>query len=178
MHKRPVNKQNIKAVILAGSQDFGRCPVASRLPVALWPVVDKPALERLLRHLSRQGIKQATVCSNGNAELLQSSITSINSMQVKLLDEALPTGTAGCIRDATGGETDALLLVFPASMVSPPKIDTLLGAHRNGKSDLTVVLNPSQQQGNSGVESAGIYALEPSILEYIPKKGYCDIMKA
>ena len=174
-HKQSINKQNIKAVILAGSQDFGRCPVASRLPVALWPVVDKPALERLLRHLSRQGIKQATVCSNGNAELLQSSITSINSMQVKLLDEALPTGTAGCIRDATGGETDALLLVFPASIVSPPKIDALLGAHRNGKSDLTVVLNPSQQQGNSGVESAGIYALEPSILEYIPKKGYCDI---
>lgn len=35
------NKQLIKAIILAGSRDFGRCPIASRLPAALWPVMDR-----------------------------------------------------------------------------------------------------------------------------------------
>jgi len=28
----------IKVVVLAGGRDFGRCPLASQLPTALWPV--------------------------------------------------------------------------------------------------------------------------------------------
>ncbi len=58
MHKQSVSKQNVKVIILAGSRDFGWCPLASRLSTALWPVVGKSALEHLSCHLSRQGIKQ------------------------------------------------------------------------------------------------------------------------
>ena len=36
-----------KVIILVGSRDFGRCPLASRLPAALWSVLGRPALERL-----------------------------------------------------------------------------------------------------------------------------------
>ena len=54
-HKKSVRRQNIKAIILAGSRDFGRCPLALRLPTALWPVASRPAIECL----SRQGIMLA-----------------------------------------------------------------------------------------------------------------------
>jgi len=56
---------NAKAVILVGARDFGRCPLASRLPTALWSVLGRPILERLLTHLADQGIRQVVVCSNG-----------------------------------------------------------------------------------------------------------------
>ena len=174
-HKKSVRKQNIKAIILAGSRDFGRCPLASRLPTALWPVIDRPVLERLLRYLSHQGIKQATVCSNGDASLLQRSITGVNSMQMKFLDEPLPTGTAGCIRDAVDGDTNALFLVFHAGITSPPNIDMLIQTHRTAKSDLTVMFDPDSENGEPRDHTSEIYICEPTVLKYIPEEGYCDI---
>jgi len=175
MHKQSVKKQNIKAIILAGSRDFGRCPLASHLPTALWPVAGKPALEQLLRHLSRQGVKQATVCSNGDAEFLQSSIGCMNSLQLKFLDEPLPVGTAGCIRDAADGDTDALFLILPAGLTLPPNIDMLIQAHRAGKSCLTVMLKADSEDAIQTNHTSGIYICEPAVLEFIPEQGYCDI---
>jgi len=175
-------KQLIKAIILVGSRDFGRCPLTSRLPTALWPVVGKPVLERLLTSLANQGIKQATICSNGYGSLLQQSVHADNRLELNFLDEPLPVGTAGCIREAAGNETDALdsrkagtLLVFPASIICPPKIDVLIKTHREGQSDLTVMFNPDCGNGKSLGEPAGIYVCNPAILEYIPEGGYFDI---
>jgi len=182
MHKQSVKKQEIKAVILIGSRDFGRCPLTSRLPTALWPVAGKPVLERLLTSLADQGIKQATICSNGEGSLLEESIHADDRLELNFLDEPLPAGTAGCIRDAAGSETDALdsrkagtLLVFPAGIMCPAKIDVLIKTHRDGQSDLTVMFNPNPGDSKSLGEPAGIYVCETSILKHIPKAGYFDI---
>ena len=175
MDKKSVNRQNVKAIILVGSRDFGRCPLTSRLPTALWPVVGKPVLERLLTFLADQGIKQATICSNGEDSLLEESIHADDRLELNFLDEPLPVGTAGCIREAAGNETDALLLVFPASIICPPKIDVLIKTHCEGQSDLTVMFNPDCGNGKSLGEPAGIYVCNPAILEYIPEGGYFDI---
>src|SRR3972149_2190421 len=182
MHRQFINKQNIKAIILAGSRDFGRCPLTSRLPTALWPIISRPVLEHLLRYLSSQGIKQAVICSNGDSSLLQQSIHIRDCIDLELLDEPLAAGTAGCIRDAVNGKTDVLascktelLLILPASIISPPKIDTLISAHSDGQSDLTVMFNPGCGNGKSMGDPADIYICEPSILEHIPKEGYFDI---
>lgn len=168
-------KQKIKVTILMGSWDFGRCPLASRLPTALWPIMGKSVLERLLIHLAKQGIDRVVICSNGDSSLIAESIQANNYLELKFLDEELPVGTAGSVRDATNGETDGLLLVFPASAICPPKIDTLISAHRDGNSDLTVMFNPAYGNRKSLGESAGIYVCETSILEHIPKDGYFDI---
>ena len=182
MTKHCFKKQNMKAVILVGSRDFGRCPLASRLPAALWPVTGKAVLEHLVVHLANQGIKQAVICSEGDGALLAESIQADNRLELKFLDESLPVGTAGCIRDAVGDETNASdsgtagpLLVFPATITCPPKIDVLINAHREGQSDLTVLLNPDCGNGKSLGEPAEIYVCETSVLEHIPKEGYFDI---
>ena len=174
-HKKSVRRQNVKAVILAGSCDFGRCPLASRLPTALWPVVGKSVLERLLIHLVKQGIGQVVICSNGDGSLLAESVHTDSHLKLEFLDEQLPVGSAGAMRDAAGNETDALLLVFPANVISPPKIDVLLKAHHNGQADLTVMFNPADGNGEVMGEPAGIYVCETSVLEHIPEDGYFDI---
>jgi len=169
------SKKQIKAIILAGRRDFGRCPLASRLPTALWPVAGKPVLEHLLTSLADQGIKQATICYNGDVSLLAESIHADDRLELSFLDEPLPAGTAGCIRDATDDETDALLLVFPASVIHPPEIEVLIKAHSDGQSDLTVMFNPGCGNNKSDSEPAGIYVCEAGILEHIPEAGYFDI---
>jgi exosortase len=141
----------------------------------LWPVAGKPVLERLLIHLSKQGIKKAVICSNGDGSLLTESIHASNRLELKFLDEQLPSGTAGCVRDAASSETDELLVVFPASMICPPKIDVLINAHHDGQSDLTVMFNPANRNSKLMGEATGIYICETSVLEHIPKEGYFDI---
>ncbi len=139
-------------------------------------------MENLLTSLANQGIRQITICSNRVGSLLEESIHVDNRLELIFLDESLPVGAAGCIRDAAVDKTDALgsrkagiLLIFPASIICPPKIDVLINAHRHGRSDLTVMLNPDCGNGKSMGEPTGIYVCEISILKHIPKAGYFDI---
>lgn len=168
-------KQNIEAIILVGNRDFGRCPIATRVPVALWPVAGKSVLEYLLIHLANQDIKQVTICSNGDSSWYEKSICTSQFPGVKLLNEQLPVGTAGAIRDAAGNEKDKLLLVLPAGILNPPQIHKLLQTHHNGRSELTAVFNPNDGNGKLLGEPAGIYVCETSLLEHIPREGYFDI---
>lgn len=174
MRKEYSKNRDIRAVILVGGRDFGRCPLASRLPAALWPVGCRPALERLLDHLAEEGVHLVTICSNGDGSWLKQQIRVDDRLELEILEEEFPVGTAGCI-GAAGRETDGLLLVLSAGMTRPPKVDALIDAHRNGQSDLTVMFNPSRAADSVLGEPAGIYVCETSVLEYIPKEGYCDI---
>lgn len=169
-------KQKIKALILVGGRDFGRCPLASYTPTALWPVMGQSVLERLLKHLAEQGIQNVAIGSGDEDSLLIESINVDKRLDVKFLEEPLPVGTAGCIRDALKDETDTLLLVFPANLLCPPKIETLINAHCEGGSDLTLMLNPvSSGNGDQTGQVSGIYICGTDILKYIPEDGYCDI---
>jgi NDP-sugar pyrophosphorylase family protein len=171
-----VKENKITAIILMSGRDFGRCPLASRLPTALWPVGEHKAIERLLLHLADNGIKKVVVCSSGlDRASYADSIRRDNRLELEFLYEPLPVGTAGCIRDASAGQTDELLLVFPASLVNPPPVDILIKAHYAGKSDLTVMLNPADSDAAAPGQTSGIYICNPNIVEYIPKGGYCDI---
>jgi exosortase len=167
--------QIAKAIILVGNRDFGRCPLASRLPAALWPVAGKPVIERLLSHLADQGIKQAVVCGSGVSSLLDKQNLVDDRLALSFFDEKLPEGTAGCIREALSEGIGELMVVFPACIVSPPKIDVLIKAHSEGQSDLTVMLNPCCRSNKDMGEASGIYVCNPGILEHIPKAGYFDI---
>jgi len=86
--------QNIKAIILVGNRDFGRCPLASRLPTALWPVLGKSVLERLLKHLADQGIKEVVICGRDASSLLEKMDLTDDSLALSFVDEKLPMGTA------------------------------------------------------------------------------------
>ena len=55
--KAAFDKTRIRTVVLVGRQDFGRCPLTARLPVALWPIAGKPAL-----HDGRWGMATLEVC--------------------------------------------------------------------------------------------------------------------
>ena len=171
--------EKIKAIILTSYRDFGRCPLASYLPTALWPVMGQPVLERLLTHLADQGIKDIVVGFSDEDSLLIESIHVDKRLEVKFLEEPLPVGTAGCIRDAVKDETDKLLLIVPATMLCPPDIDVLINMHHESKSDLTVILNPNSScQSEHAGQNSGIYICTTDLLKDIPEDGYCDIKES
>jgi len=164
-----------KAIILVGNRDFGRCPIASRLPTALWPIAGKSVLERLLSHLADQGIEQALVFGRDAGTLLDKINCAYGRLTLSFFEETLPVGTAGFIREAVSDVTEELLVIFPASIMCPPQIDILIKSHCDGKSDLTVMLNPYCPDNINVSETSGIYVCNPDILKHIPKAGYFDI---
>jgi exosortase len=175
LYNPSTNQHKIKVIVLVGNRDFGRCPLASRLPTALWPIAGQTALERLLFHLADQGIKQAVICCDEDGLSLNNSICPDSRLKLTFLNEPLPVGTAGCIRDAASEKEDELLLVLPANLTNPPDIEFLLHAHQQGDANLTVFLNPAlAKEGLSG-QSSGIYVCQPNIIKHIPKGSYCDL---
>ena len=167
--------QITKAIILIGNRDFGRCLLSTRLPTALWPIIGQTALEHLLEHLANQGIQQVAVCYSNDDLSLSESIHADPRLNIKLLDEPLPVGSAGCVRDAADKQKDELLLVLPAGVVNPPDIDFLLQAHNQGGAELTMFLNPGSTNKKHHGRTSGIYICSSNIIKHIPKDGYYDI---
>jgi exosortase len=167
---------NVSVIILSGACDFGRDTIASRMPAGLWQVVDRPALERLIRNLLGQGIKNITICSNGDSTLLERTIDIKNQpdLELRFLNEELPVGTAGSIRDAAKKQEHNQFLILPAAMIHHPEIGSLIDAHQKQGADLTVVFNPGMGLNERGA-AANIYVCNSSVLKCIPEEGYYDI---
>jgi NDP-sugar pyrophosphorylase family protein len=161
-----------KAVILAESQDFGRCRLTSQLPRALWPIVEKTALENLLQGLSWQGAKEAVICSNGDTKLLKKHVDLMDTLKCCFMEMPLPVGTAGCIRDAGKDSKEELLLVLKAETVLLPDLVFLLNDHLASGADMTIVFC---QNGSLNDITEDIYICNSDVINFIPKQGYFDI---
>ncbi len=166
----------LKVVILVGGRDFGRCPVASRLNRALWPVLGKPALQVLLDTLAEQGVKRFVISCENQSDMIRRAICwDEETLDVSFREETLPRGPAGCILDAAGSG-DERLLVLPANIINPPYIEQLLKLHCSDKAAMTVFLNPAIDAGGEPKASdAQIYLCERTALEQIPEAGFFDI---
>ena len=173
--EQAIEKLDIRTVVLVARQDFGRCPLAARLPTALWPIAGTPAVERLLDHLASAGIKNVVVCGEDDRSDYLESARQDDRLEVTLLTEDLTSGTAGCLRDAVGSDPGDLVMLFSGSMASPPSIESMIEAHLSGGSELTMVFNPGRPTGALHGSPAEIYLCKPEVLRHVPRGGYSDI---
>jgi len=162
---------DIRVVVLVGRRSFGRCPISSRVPAALWPVAGKPVLERLLRHLADEGIGRVKICCDEEVADSVRAIRADERLAVDLVIEELSSGTAGCLRDAVAEDPGDLIVVFSGSIMCPPSIRDLVEAHTCADADLTMAFN----SGPQGSRPAEIYVCRPRVLSRIPAGGYSDI---
>jgi exosortase len=172
---KPVGEQQITAVILIGPRDFGRCPLATRLNKALWPIADKPIVQRLIEDISNQGIKKFVICYDGTGQEIRQTLDINSGLDVRFLDESLPRGPAGCVLDAARDSTNELLLIFNSSMIAPPGIDAMVETHRKAGADMTIIFSSTLEGNGQAGKTAQVYICGRSILEHIPQVGYCDI---
>ncbi|UCD51009.1 MAG: exosortase [Phycisphaerales bacterium] len=173
--EKTLEKLDIRTVVLVGRHDFGRCALAARLPMALWPIGDKPAVGRLLDHLADEGITRVTICCESDLSDHLDSVRKNGRLEIELLTEDLTCGTAGCLRDAVGADPGELVLLFSGSMASPASIRSMIQAHQDGGAELTMVFNPKPSGAAGHGSPAEIYLCKPDVLSLIPRGGYSDI---
>ena len=166
--------QNIAAIILAGGRDFGRCPLASSIPPAAWPVLGTQAWQRVIKLLEKQEISTSIVCDGPNADILRNSHPDFGSAKVSFIDEILPLGTAGCLREALKITNAQTFLILHAAIISLPNLQKLITNHKNNNSILTAYFEASQF-GTKNFRKVAAYLCDREIEKHIPKHGFCDI---
>lgn len=173
--RNQVDGLDVRAVVLVRGRDFGRCPLAARLPTALWPLGDKPVLARVLDRLAEAGFRYAAVCCARDDAVAVEAACADAPLEVTPVVEELTGGTAGCLRDAVASDPGAPAVVLSASMLAPPALGKLVAAHRAHRAELTMVFNPAPPGSASPGRPAEIYLCQPDVLHHIPPGGYCDI---
>jgi exosortase len=175
MSQRTYAIDDVKAVILVGGRDFGRCPTATRLNRALWPLAGRPVLQHLVDHIASQGVRRFVLCCENTASQIRQTLQIPAHLDVRFIEETMPRGTAGCIRDAADPGRDELLFVFQACTLVSPDIHDMIQAHRRGNGDMTIFFNPPGEANGHCSDQAQFFLCERSVLDSIPQKGYLDI---
>jgi NDP-sugar pyrophosphorylase family protein len=170
----------MKAVVLAGGQEFGQCPLSRQAPRALWPLADRPIIEHVLAALREAGIGEMAISANGRTHDIMDTLGHHPSPDVTIHynEDCLPRGAAGCIKDCEewlGNET--FIVVHGACLLLNVDFHHLLGEHRASGAALTVAATADDEDGGRGMslKPTGIYVCEPSILQHIKKRGYQDM---
>lgn len=164
------------ALLLAGFTGWGNprvhgLPLRPLAPVALRPLVTYP-----LEWFARHGATLVTICGHGSAEPLQRRLgTQYGATDLRYVQDQMPRGPAGCIRDAAVEGSDKPLVVAEGSVLPTLCLDELLEAHRRTGAAMTIV---AKADGRGLIRPAGIYVVERRALAHIPRQGFLDIKEA
>ena len=188
----------MQALILAGGKGTRLRPLTVYTPKPIVPVVNRPFLLYQIDILRKAGITDITLSLSYQPDKIQQILGNGTEFGVNLryITEPSPMGTGGAYKFAS--ETlDATTVVFNGDILTNLDIGKLVEFHRSKNSDATIALvavdDPTRyglvRVGNAGgverfVEkpkpdeietlnintiNAGVYILEPSILDLIPE---------
>lgn len=170
----------MKAVVLAGGQEFGQCPLSRQAPRALWPLVDRPVIEHVLGVLHSAGIGQMAISANGRTHTIASRLGYNPSPDIAIhySEDSMPRGTAGCIKDCEEWlGAQRFVVVHGASLLLDVDFDHLLAEHQ--RSGATITLAATADNCNDvdrlRLKPAGLYICESEVFAHIKTRGYQDI---
>jgi dTDP-glucose pyrophosphorylase len=185
----------LRAVVMAGGFGQRLRPLTISTPKPLLTVGDKPVIERTIEHLGSSGVRNISVTTHYHAEKIMDRLGdgSALGVNVQYTHEKEPRGTAGALSNFKGGgET---LLVINGDIITDINFRAMYAFHREQDSDLTVavrkyeipvpfgvieaegsrVFNLIEKPTMAHFINAGIYLLEPGVLEKIPAMGRMDM---
>ncbi|MDD5126720.1 MAG: NDP-sugar synthase [Dehalococcoidales bacterium] len=184
----------MKAVILVGGEGTRLRPLTCNLPKAIVPVLNRPFLEHLLRYLQQHGITDVVLAMGYQPAAIQRCMGDGARLGVRLTYsvEDSPLGTAGAVKLAAA-RLDDTFLVLNGDVLTQIDLTAMIKRHREAKPKLSIALTPVDNPTAFGVVetddsgmvqrfvekpppekvttnmiNAGIYIMEPDVLEMIP----------
>jgi mannose-1-phosphate guanylyltransferase len=188
------DSQRLKAVILIGGQGKRLQPLTDGTPKSMVPVLNKPFMEYTIAYLKQFGIEDIILTLNYLPEAVQGYFGDGSRFGVRLTYcvEREPMGTAGAVKNAEQ-YLNGTFIVLNGDIFTEMDISDMLTCHRDKGARVTISLsrvdNPSAfgvvetdstQRVKRFIEkpplaeaatnwiNAGIYILEPEVLEHIP----------
>ena len=187
----------IKAFILAGGKGARLRPLVLHTPKPIVPLANIPFLFFQIDHIKRAGITEIILSLSYQPR----KITDIfgdgmkYGVTMRYTHEDLPLGTAGALKAATN-LIDDTLIVLNGDVLTDINLLDILKYHRTKKAEATIAITRVMNPGGYGLieanskgrvvrfiekppedevtgdtVNAGIYVLEPSVLDRIPAGG-------
>lgn len=183
----------IRAILLAGGLGTRLHPLTEELPKPMVPVLGRPWLDRLVEALEDSGLRDIVLSlRHGKDVVIRHFGARPSRGRVAYAVEPVALGTGGAIRYAAG-DARGTLLVFNADIVQTFDLAKFLQFHRDRGAKATIGLvevedpsaygaveldgdgrirrfieKPRPGETASRLVNAGVYALEPEVLDHIP----------
>jgi len=192
----------MKAVIQAGGKGTRLSPYTLILPKPMMPVGDQPVIELLLKWLRRNNVTEVFVTTGHLAHLIQTFCGDGSQwgLSIEYCEEPEPLGTVGALhllKDKLNGQ----FLMLNGDLITDLNLLEFKNCHLYSNAPLTIATKVKEVAMDFGVletrdsqvvsfkekpklpveVSMGVYLMEPSILEYIPKGvpfGFDNLMMA
>lgn len=193
----------MQALILAGGKGTRLRPLTVYTPKPIVPILNRPLLQYQLEILARSGITDITLSLSYQPDKIEDLLGDGSDFGVSLrfITEPSPMGTAGAYKFAAGLIRDTTV-VFNGDIITDVDVASVIETHRGNKAEATILLTPVEDPSKFGlVESgengevvrflekpspemladlptkninAGLYVLEPSVLDFIPPGENCS----
>jgi NDP-sugar pyrophosphorylase family protein len=187
----------MQALILAGGKGTRLRPLTVYTPKPIVPVLNRPFLLYQIDVLKRAGIKDITLSLSYQPDKIEQVLGdgSEYGVNLRFVTEPHPMGTGGAYRYAADAIRETTV-VFNGDILTDIDISEIAAFHQEKKAEATIVLTPVENPSAYGLVetgddcrvlqfrekptaeeleglttntiNAGIYILEPSILDLIP----------
>lgn len=184
----------LKAVILVGGEGTRLRPLTCNTHKSMVPILNRPVLEHMIYYLKGYGIHDIVLALCHLPKSIEGYFGNGNDFGVNLsyVLEDSPLGTAGAVKNAEK-YLDDVFLVFNGDVFTHIDLGEMLALHRERKAKVSIALTPVENPTVCGVVetdsnwkvqrflekpswaevttnliNAGIYILDPEILQDIP----------
>lgn len=180
----------LRAVIMAGGLGARLRPLTDDLPKPMLPLGGKPIMERIIGQLQQVGIRHINVATHYMSEKIIEYFGNGDAFGVELsyVNEEYPLGTGGALGLMPIPQEP--VLVINGDILTHVNFRAMHLFHQEHKADLTIAVRRYEVSVPYGViecegehvkslqekpqvgflVNAGIYLLEPSVYQYIPRK--------
>ena len=186
----------MRALILAGGLGTRLRPLTHTRPKHLLPIANVPHIEHVLGLLRTHGVSESVLLTSYLAAAFEPTIETArgHGSTLQVAHEREPLGTAGALKNGAELVGDETFLAFNGDILTDVDLGELVRFHRERDAEATIFLTPVADPSAFGVVpadpqgrvlgfiekpppgeaptnliNAGVYVLEPSILDRIPK---------
>ena len=185
------------AVIMAGGVGARLAPLTDTMPKPLIAIGGKPVLEIIINNLRDQGIEKIFISVKYRAQMIEDHFGDGSDLQVSIecLRETERRGTAGALSLLPSRPSEPIV-VMNGDLLTSIDSKSLLDFHTEHQAAATMCVRSHSVEVPYGVAeieghnlvglvekpikqyciNAGIYALSPEAIDYVPSAGYYDIM--
>ncbi|QOX63398.1 CBS domain-containing protein [Anoxybacterium hadale] len=183
-------------LIMAGGLGKRLSPLTEHCPKPMLNIGGKPILETMLINLIEQGFRRFCVSVHYKAEQIQGYFGDGTKwgVEIRYIQEEVMLGTAGAL-SLLPVRTDKPILVMNGDILTKLSMDQMLNFHEMHQVHATVAVRSYDYQVPYGVikasrdrligfeekpvysslVNAGIYTINPEVIERIPKNQYYDM---
>ena len=184
-----------KAVILVGGEGIRLRPLTNDIPKPMLPVLNHPFLEHTIRYLNKHGITEIILAMSYLPEVIKDYFGDGRrwGIELRYALEDNPLGTAGAVKNAEE-YLKSTFVVLNGDIFTGLDITAMYSSHLESKAKATLALTwvdspsafgvvetdgrhriqrfvekPAPGEATTNWINAGVYILEPEVLQHIPE---------